>query len=467
MRLLVILGLSFALALCLVASRRALDEAWRACARWEATSKTEAFPQISGSLVPRGNGRWELRGPTLSTAGPPVPLSAEVFLSEALVGSAPGAGREVTVSGPLRCQLPRRNPGRLSDGLLLFQFPRARIASGKARVRLTATAASLDARAAIAFDAWIAAPLSSFPGVRGLVRAIWTGDTAGLPDSLVGYYREGGLLPVLALSGQHVAVLALVLRFLFRRAMRPFCGPRTPRAIFTLYREGQRALSVLCAALLYVTSGAAPSMRRTLAMSVAGFALKARGLASSRLQITGSSVAVAVALDPSLVASPGFFLSAAATGLLVQVAAEADPKRQIREYVFITVTMSLLTLPLSAFFFTEVAWSAPLTHLALGVVWSWFLMPLGFLLPFAVRLLPQGTAAGILGALEAGWRALVRAHEASEAWVAAVYRPALRPTWLELAVLEGCLLALVLALRHKLSRGDSFGRQSPSTRLPI
>jgi len=48
-------------------------------------------------------------------------------------------------------------------------------------------------------------------GFKVFAIAVWTGQSNYLPEQLRDFYKEGGLLHILALSGQHVSALVLVL----------------------------------------------------------------------------------------------------------------------------------------------------------------------------------------------------------------------------------------------------------------
>jgi predicted membrane metal-binding protein len=218
-----------------------------------------------------------------------------------------------------------------------------------------------------------------YPTLWGVERAVWLGEENGLPEALVLLYRHWGLLAVLALSGQHVAGLYLVLRVL------PF-----PVSV------SRGGLLLFCAAFLFWTSGGVPSMWRTLGTALSLSLLRYRRLNTPPMQLLFSAAAVLLIVSPSLLFRVGFCLSIAATFPLLAMAEPMSFLSALKRYIGISLLLPLLLFPWTAFYFGKVSLWAPLASLLLGWVWDLVLIPIGFLLP-ALTLLPISPAIWALG----------------------------------------------------------------------
>ena len=142
------------------------------------------------------------------------------------------------------------------------------------------------------------------PQEAAVVRGMVLGDRSLIPEDLEEAFQKSGITHVLAISGQHVAVLAAVIYFV----LRAFAVPATSRILLTL------ALIWLYILL----AGAPPSAIR--AGVVATFVLAARlfGRQISPLHFMTTMLATVLAYNPLLVYSTGFQLSVAAVfGILL------------------------------------------------------------------------------------------------------------------------------------------------------
>jgi len=142
------------------------------------------------------------------------------------------------------------------------------------------------------------------PREAAVVRGMVLGDASRIPEELEDAFRKSGVSHVLAISGQHVAVLTAALYFL----MRSFAVP-------TVFRNP----ATLGLVWLYIfVAGAPPSAVRAgvVATFVLAAPLLGRQLSSTHFMTT--MLAVVLAWNPLLVYSPGFQLSVAAVfGILL------------------------------------------------------------------------------------------------------------------------------------------------------
>ena len=142
------------------------------------------------------------------------------------------------------------------------------------------------------------------PREASVVRGMVLGDPSRIPEDLEGAFRRSGVMHVLAISGQHVAVLTAMIYFVLRLL-----------AVPTLLRNP----TVLALVWIYiVVAGAPPSAIR--AGVVAAFVLAAPllGRQISPLHFMTTMLAAVLSWNPLLVYNPGFQLSVAAVfGILL------------------------------------------------------------------------------------------------------------------------------------------------------
>jgi hypothetical protein len=416
--------------------RKIADEVAGLCSQWAAEDRFEAF---QGSLGQDVWGRWRLFSAEVSSVQGARPVGCDVWISDSDERLEPG--RSVRVYGRPRCLEPLRNPGALEDGLIELTLPRVwvraptLVPSGEGRGIL------FDAR--VAFENWLGAIFDGFPRMAGFERAIWLGDMRGLPSHLLHFYREGGLLPLLALSGQHVAGLLLCLS----------CLQWIPLFLLRLYFPGpanvflvrwRRIAPTLCAFFLWVTSGGAPPISRTLAMALSVSVLKARGLVATHLQILKVSLLLLVIWDYSNAASISFLLSAIGTGATLLLISEVKLSRRMKIYFVMSLAIPLLMMPVSSFFFARVPLLAPVYQVLLSWIWDLFLIPVGFGLPLMLGAMGVSTRHWALSIFEDGWELWLRGHVWLESMVGNYYVISVRPRWYEWLVVECLVLGVVL-----------------------
>lgn len=397
---------------------------------------------VTGTAVPAFGGRWELWEPRIDWG-----QGARKFAGRVVLLRAPGLdfGRKVRISGRFRCQRIRRNPGRMEDGLWNFFSPTVYIGYGVKNLLVTREQTGAISRMAIRIDRYLSGLFYSRPGLQAWVRAVWCGDQHGLPLPLQELYRDGGLLHVLALSGQHVGIAVLMSLGLWR--------------VFLLIGQIKRlrylelALPIGVAMVLWLTGKGCPSIQRTLALTVVVVITRLCRWSCSPWQMGCSAIAFCLIWNPSLVAKPGFILSAGMAAVLVQIAMMSPWKRMWRQYLFITAVMPILAMPLTAFFFGEVAPLAPVANLLLSWLWGLVLIPVGFMLPLFAIVLPESWISG----LESFWWWVIDLHQIFS-WIRGSSQFSVRPTIVELLLIEIGLVWLLI----RCGRGDG-----PLGKIPL
>ncbi len=405
------------------------------CSLLEARQSSGKHTLFIGTAVAREGGIFALEGARAETGNGIVQVASRVWIEESLASKGLGTGRKLAVSGPARCRRPARNPGSNATGEPSFS------ATGRLfSARLTQEPVGGISLVREKFRVWISKRLGVAPGLRGLALATWTGDGGALPENLRRLYLEGGLLHILALSGQHVAVLAAIAGVAGRCAL-GLVVKLGPRAVELFARLGKFRLLFSAAVLAITCDGLAP-LRRALAMIVLWEGLSRRRFHVRALPLVGGSAAALLILDPSLLKSPSFLLSVGATAFIGRLLAGPTP---FLSYLRAAWVMPVLTAPLTAHYFGKMPWLAPVANFLLGGIWALVWLPLGFLAPFLAAAFPETLTPWA----ERGWTRFVLLQQGAEHWGPIAYGAVIRPGAWEAAAWE---LFLVLCLLPLLGR---------------
>jgi competence protein ComEC len=200
------------------------------------------------------------------------------------------------------------------------------------------------------------------PTEAAVVRGMVLGDRSLIPEALEVAFQRSGITHVLAISGQHVAILAAVVFFALRLAAVP------PNA-----RAG---VTVTLTWLYIVVAGAPPSAIRAGVVATFVLAAKPLGRQVSPLHFMTTMLAVALAYNPLLVYSTGFQLSVAAVfGILLlgeplaafvqktMLRPLARPSRAVTSLISVSLAAQVSTTPIVAATFGEVSTVGVLTNL--------------------------------------------------------------------------------------------------------
>jgi competence protein ComEC len=193
-----------------------------------------------------------------------------------------------------------------------------------------------------------------------LARGFVLGEDERIDAATVEDFRRAGLSHLLAVSGQNVALLALLAMPLLAALGIPL------RA---------RLIWILAAIVIYVPlAGAGPSILRAGVMGGLGVLATLAGRRSSRLYALALAAVVTLAIDPRIGADVGWQLSFAA---VLGILALATPlraaicsrigargwRRALAEGVAVTIAATLSTAPLIAFHFGTVSTTTLLANL--------------------------------------------------------------------------------------------------------
>jgi competence protein ComEC len=224
------------------------------------------------------------------------------------------------------------------------------------------------------------------PREAAVVRGMVLGDRSLMPEELEKSFQRSGVTHVLAISGQHVVILAAVIYF----ALRLFAIPPTIRAGVTI---GLIWLYILIA-------GAPPSAIRAGVVATFVLAAPLFGRQVSALHFMTTMLALVLAYNPQLIYSTGFQLSVAAVfGILLLTKPIKSlvartllrpftrPPEHISNLISVSLAAQLATSPVVAATFDQVSVVGVLTNL-IAVPLSGPILILGLLGSLAGNIYP-------------------------------------------------------------------------------
>ncbi len=214
---------------------------------------------------------------------------------------------------------------------------------------------------------------------QAFLAALILGDDTMLGDDIRPRFASTGLAHVLALSGMHVAVIAAILSVLF----------------FPLYFIGLRRvywISIIALLWVYaVLTGLSPSVTRAVMMFTMILLARCIGRFNASANALCLSAILILVFTPRQLFTPGFQLSFLAVSALIvipgslpKVSIDSRLWRWCYNYLVYTVSASLGTMLLAAYYFHQVPLLFMLTNL-----------PVSLLLPF---ILAGGIIIMLLGA---------------------------------------------------------------------
>ena len=271
------------------------------------------------------------------------------------------------------------------------------------------------------------------PPTVGLAAAVLIGDRTLAPPELERAFRDAGTLHLMAVSGLHVGLVALLIY----------------GAAILLGAERRTALAALLAALpLYAAlAGGRPSVVRAVLMAGALIVGMRRGLSGTALNGLGLAAILLLAVAPGNALDVGFQLSFAATLAILAAVRPGDPAAGSWERppfwrawlvgaVVVTLAAQLASFPIIAWHFGRVVIggvmvaipAALLAGPVLGLGFGWLLLGAVPLLGDALRSGFGASAEALIGLSE--WAASLRfgafpVARPGLAWLAAWFAPAI------------------------------------------
>ncbi len=381
--------------------------------------KTAVAPKLGVVLQ---NGRIEDR----------VPIPVPIRIQTPELGVSWMIGRQVEYVGSVHCDFPHRNFSFLEDVPFRNSIPKLKLeeSSGKwSHFGENSMFQSYRAR----WYQWLLTPVAGNASLRSLIKAVWMGDFSELPSELKDFYLRAGLSHVLALSGQHLVIFAFGLKVFFFTLL--FFYRFTGGSIAQLTLLCLRGGPLLAAAILCFSSPGNLPVYRAAIMVILREVLRWRRFSVSPFQFSCSSFALSLLIDPSWIHDLAFALSCFATAWLYFVMTEGKGSG-LKGYFKIQVTMVLVLLPITAFYFGRISLASPLFGLLIGAFWDFFWIPVGFLLPLILRVAPVESCLTFL------WDWFVVCHQSATTWHLGFFAVP-RPAWWELVLLLWVMIAVM------------------------
>ena len=200
---------------------------------------------------------------------------------------------------------------------------------------------------------------SSGPTVP-LVLGLALGISAGISDVQWQVLRDTGTVHLLAISGLHIALIA-TFAYVLAGWLWVLCSPlhiRCSKPAFAI------PFGFFCAAIYAALAGfSLPTQRALIMLFVAGVGLLTRRASVASFALSAAVILIAV-LDPTAVLSIGFAMSFTAVALLIYLG--QGRQRSDKKWIGamrLQWQLSLLMLPLSAWFFGSGSLISPLANL--------------------------------------------------------------------------------------------------------
>jgi competence protein ComEC len=210
---------------------------------------------------------------------------------------------------------------------------------------------------------------------QALLPALLVGDRRGITDADWLLMRQTGITHLMAISGMHITLLAVLAYALANGLYRCL-----PHALMLISRQTFASSMAALMALLYaLLAGLQVSTQRAVLMIFFLLLARLARVRSVGWQILLLAWAMITTLNPRSVLEAGLWLSFAAVAMIFWVLAVKPVPRSWRLFLQIQWQISLGLLPLSLFLFGSSSLIAPLVNLIMIPLIEWLVVPLLFL----------------------------------------------------------------------------------------
>lgn len=302
-------------------------------------------------------------------------------------------GRMLSVSGMLQDVGDARNPGEFDVRRFLALndiFARIRVDSAPNVLVRSLEGGNFLSRAVVPLRTSIASRIEMLVGKdeAQFLKGLLVGERSELPEETKTSFINAGTMHILAVSGLHVAIVTLMLLFLFRMF-------RLPEAA---------AIIVTCLTLVYYIflTGGTASVARSVIMAIIILSARLFELKSDIYNTLAVSALIILLFDARQLFQPGFQLSYAAVLSIVYLYPRIDrvreilPERLSRHWTVravvaalgVSIAAGIGTIPFTSYYFGKVSIigflanlvAVPLSNLVLAVgmlavalsyVWIW------------------------------------------------------------------------------------------------
>jgi competence protein ComEC len=213
----------------------------------------------------------------------------------------------------------------------------------------------------------------------GVLLALITGDRDLIPKEVWQAYSETGIVHLMAISGTHITMLAVLMSFLIIGFLRIYTRLFPAIALhFTLYKPS--LWCGLALAFLYsLVAGYSIPTERTLIMLVVIGILYTWQWRLSIISILLVTLIVVLLKDPLSVHSSSFWLSFSAVSILIISGHFFEHLSFFKKLIYAQFCLSLLLLPISLWYFDSIIWVAFLANLIAVPVITFLVVPLGLI----------------------------------------------------------------------------------------
>ncbi|MHA3982615.1 DNA internalization-related competence protein ComEC/Rec2 [Acinetobacter venetianus] len=233
---------------------------------------------------------------------------------------------------------------------------------------------------------------------KGLMLALLTGDESLLSDEIKQQFQLLGISHLLAISGPHVLIFALMLTWLLQKVIQRYC----PQLYLWQPRQVVLLFPFICCVLLYVAfvGFEIPALRTLLTVCIVGFFLLVRQ-SIRPFALLVYSASLLLIFDPFSILSAAFWLSYGACFILLRIYQTIAklPQDQPMTYVqkgYFAIKLLVESqwkifvalLPLVLIFFQQVSLFAPLTNLIAIPFLSMIVVPLDILAACLSSIIP-------------------------------------------------------------------------------
>ncbi len=245
--------------------------------------------------------------------------------------------------------------------------------------------------------------------LKGLYKAIITGERYEMPVDVLDNFKKSGAIHLLAISGMHMALLALLCGMILN-----FILKRSEKLMLLLPIRKISALLALFIMALYATiSGMQPPVIRSFIMAAALIIAFVMDRPGSLLNVLALAALLILTFDPVSLFSASFQMSFAAVAAIIIFAEANYPKtnvqddslrtklsRPITDAIKISIIALLATAPITIYHFHQISILSPISTLLAAPLICFWALPLGLAGLVFSNILPElGASLFSLGSL--------------------------------------------------------------------
>lgn len=219
--------------------------------------------------------------------------------------------------------------------------------------------------------------LREFPEnpVAGVVLSLITGDRSQVPPELWERYVATGVVHLMAISGLHITLIAVVVAAGLRMLLL-----RVPElALHWPPHKPALAAGFLAAWAYSLMAGYSVPTERTLIMLAVVLFMQALDRRLPAFQVLLLAMIAVLLWSPLAVHATGFWLSFGAVAILLMLGHVPGETGWWRQVVGVQFVLTLLLLPLTLWFFERASWVSPFANLLAVPLVTFVIVPLGLL----------------------------------------------------------------------------------------